>query len=702
MIRGPDSGRGGIQVGVDIGGTFTDIVLCRSDGRLHVKKVSSTPTDSSQAVIAGLGKVLAENGLDPAGVDTVVHGTTVGSNCILERTGARTGLLTTKGFRDVLEIGRIRTPDMFDLEWDKPRPLVRRRLRLEADERIAADGSVIRPLDEDSVQSAAEVFKAEGVESVAVCFLNSYRNPAHERAAAALLRQVCTDINVTASCAVLPELREYERTSTTVVNAYIQPVMQRYIRRLEEGLRDMGVTAPLLVVASNGGILSAEAMGERPVFAVGSGPAAGVAGAARLGKALGEDDLIVFDMGGTTAKASLVEAGQLTLTSEYEFREGITTPSRFIKAGGYMLKVPAIDIAEVGAGAGSIAWLDAGGLINVGPRSAGAEPGPACYGLGGDRPTVTDANVALGYLNPKSLAGGSLKLDASLAEAAIVGELGALGLGLAQAAYGIRRVANANMARAIRAVTIERGRDPRQFTMIAFGGSGPVHAVDLARALEVRRILIPILPGVFTAAGMLASDVEHHFVHSFSGRLDDLDVTGANEVLAGLAQSGIEALESDGYGPEQRAFSFLADLRFLGQGSELTTPLGAGRLDGPVLSVLRQAFLDEYARTYGHLAEDPIEMVNLRVIATGRRPDRLRFEAVSGATGEQATDPLQRRVFDDKTQAFRDTDVLPRSAVPETGLDGPVIVESYDSTVVVPAGCRVEGDAAGNMLIEIG
>ena len=702
MIRDSDDGRGGVQVGVDIGGTFTDIVLCRPDGRLHVKKISSTPDDPSRAVIAGLGEVLAENGLDPAAVDTVVHGTTVGSNCILERTGARTGLLTTRGFRDVLEIGRIRTPDMFDLEWDKPQPLVRRRLRLEADERMAADGSVIRPLDEDSVRAAAEIFMAEGVESVAVCFLNSYRNPAHERAAASLLRQICAGMNVTASCAVLPEMKEYERTSTTVVNAYVQPVMRRYVRRLEAGLRDMGIAAPLLVVASNGGILSAEAMGERPVFAVGSGPAAGVAGAARLGTALGEEDLIVFDMGGTTAKASLVEAGRLTLTSEYEFREGITTPSRFIKAGGYMLKVPAIDIAEVGAGAGSIAWLDAGDLINVGPRSAGAEPGPACYGLGGDRPTVTDANVVLGCLNPESLAGGSLKLDASLAEASIAGALGALGLGPAQAAYGIRRVANANMARAIRAVTIERGRDPRRFTMIAFGGSGPVHAVDLARALEVRRVLIPMLPGVFTAAGMLASDVEHHFVHSFSGRLDALDIAAANEVLAGLARSGVAALESDGYGPEERAFSCLADLRYLGQGSELTTPIGAARIDGSALDVLRQAFAEEYRRTYGHQAGDPIEMVNLRVVATGRRPDRLRFEVVTGGVEAQPVERSWRPVFDGEAEAFRNTEVLPRSALLESAVDGPVIVESYDSTVVVPAGCRVEGDAAGNLLIEVG
>ena len=701
MTRFPDPAEGGLQVGVDIGGTFTDVVVCRRDGRLHLKKISSTPEDPSRAVIEGLVEVLTENDLHPGMVDTVVHGTTVGSNCILERTGAVTGLLTTRGFRDVLEIGRIRTPDMFDLDWDKPKPLVRRRLRLEADERMAANGTVVRPLSEESVLAAAEFFRAEGVESVAICFLNSYRNPAHERSAEALIRRVCPEMNVTASYAVLPEMKEYERTSTTVVNAYIQPLMRRYIRRLEQGLRGVGIDAPLLVVASNGGILSAEAMGERPVFAVGSGPAAGVAGAARLGEAIGEEDLIVFDMGGTTAKASLVEAGQLTLTTEYEFREGITSPSRFIKAGGYMLKVPAIDIAEVGAGAGSIAWLDAGGLINVGPRSAGADPGPACYGLGGDRPTVTDANVVLGYLNPRSLAGGSLKLDPSRAESAIGSGLGDLGLDLTQAAFAIRRVANANMARAVRAVSIERGRDPRGFTMIAFGGSGPVHAVDLARALEVRRVLIPVLPGVFTAAGMLASDVEHHFVNSFVSRLDAFDVEGANETLTALMRSGTGALEADGYRPEERAFAFLVDLRFLGQGSELTVPIAGVEIIPRNLSALQRSFVEEYGRTYGHLPEDPIEVVNLRLIAIGRRRDRLRFESLVSGTEDSTTQPSRRPVFDGDRMEFQETDILPRSAVAQRCVDGPVVIESYDSTVVVPVGCRAEGDAVGNILISL-
>jgi N-methylhydantoinase A len=703
MAAASDSGEiRGVQVGVDIGGTFTDIVVSRSDGRLHLKKISSTPSDPAAAVINGLRAVLKENGIAPPEVDVVVHGTTVGSNCILERTGARTGLLTTKGFRDVLEIGRIRTPDMFDLDWDKPQPLVRRRLRLEADERIAGDGTVVRPLQEQSVRAAAQVFVAAGVESVAICFLNSYRNSVHEQQAEAILRLECPDLNVTASYAVLPEIKEYERTSTTVVNAYIQPVLRRYIRRLQDSLRDIGVAAPLLVVASNGGILSAEAMGERPVFAVGSGPAAGVAGAARLGKALGEADLIVFDMGGTTAKASLVENGQLTLTSEYEFRDGISTSSRFIKAGGYMLKVPAIDIAEVGAGGGSIAWLDAGGLINVGPRSAGAEPGPACYGLGGEWPTVTDANVVLGHLNPRSLAGGSLKLDKSLAEAAITRALGSLGMDLQEAAHGIRRVANANMARAIRSVSIERGRDPRQFSMIAFGGSGPVHAVDLAKALEIQRVLVPILPGVFTAAGMLASDVEHHFVRSFASRLDAFDLEGANGVLAALAQAAADALAADGYGRDARGFAYQADMRFLGQGSELTVPLRQDRLSPADLGALRDDFLAEYLRTYGHEAEDPVEMVNLRVVATGRRPDRLRFDAIAGGVDDEAAQSSRRMVYDHDSKIFEEVEVLARQAVIGRRVAGPVIVESYDSTIVVPSGCQAEGDSMGNVLIYVG
>src|SRR5262245_24783850 len=461
-----------VRVGVDIGGTFTDLVLRLPDGSLQVSKVPSTPDDPGRAVVEGLGVLLRTAGLTPGDVVEIVHGTTVASNTILQKTGAVTGLITTRGFRDVLEIGRVRTPDLYDLTWEKPRPLVPRRLRLEVDERIAADGSIVRPLDEAGVARAAEALVRAGVQVIAICFINSYINPAHEQAAERVVRRTVPGIDVTASYAVLPEMKEYERTSTTVVNGYLLPVMRRYLANLAGSLERIGVGAPLLVVASNGGVVGARQAAERPAFAVGSGPAAGVTGAARLGAALGEPSLIVFDMGGTTAKASLVEAGQPTLTNEYEFREGISTSSRFIKAGGYMLKVPAIDIAEVGTGAGSIAWIDPGGLLRVGPQSAGARPGPASYGIGGTRPTITDANVVLGYLNPAHLAGGELPLRADLAREAIERDVGRpLGLGLIDAARGIRDVANASMARAIRAVTIERGRDPHDFTLVAFGGS---------------------------------------------------------------------------------------------------------------------------------------------------------------------------------------------------------------------------------------
>jgi len=408
------------RVAIDIGGTFTDIVVMTGDGTLHESKVSTTPDDPSRAVVTGLAVLLDELGIAAAHIEEVLHGTTVGSNTILQRSGARTGLLTTRGFRDVLEIGRIRMPDMFDLTWEKPKPLVRRRHRFEVVERIAADGSVIEPLNEASVSAAAERLAAEGIEAVAICFINSYRNPAHEQRAEAIVRERFPQLLATASYAVLPERKEYERTSTTVVNAYLLGAMRGYLRNLETGLRSIGVAAPIRIITSNGGMLAAQTASEKPVFVVASGPAGGVVGATRLGAARGETDLIVFDMGGTTAKAVIVEDGRPSMTSEYEFRDGLSTSSRFIKAGGYMLKVPAIDIAEVGAGGGSLADIDKGGLLKVGPQSAGAVPGPACYGLGNERPTVTDANVVLGLINPRSLAGGRLVIDRRLSERAII------------------------------------------------------------------------------------------------------------------------------------------------------------------------------------------------------------------------------------------------------------------------------------------
>ncbi|NQU69339.1 MAG: hydantoinase/oxoprolinase family protein, partial [Rhodospirillales bacterium] len=400
----------GARIGVDIGGTFTDLVLSDGRGKTWFDKRASTPSQPEIAVLDGIAGLLQKAGLQPGDLLEVLHGTTVGSNTLLQKSGACTGLITTKGFRDVLEIGRVRTPDMFDLQWDKPVPLVPRRLRRVVAERIAADGGIVRPLDEDELRIVGRELAAAGVESIAICFINSFRNPVHERRAEVVLRECCPDLAVTASVSVLAEMREYERTSTAVVNAYVQPVLQSYLRRLGEGMLALGVTAPLLVSDSNGGLAAARTAQEKPVFFISSGRSAGVVGAARLGQAAGEDNLVVFDMGGTTASASLVQNGEISRASEYEFRDGMSAPARFIKAGGYMMRVPTVDVAEVGSGGGSIAWIDDGGLLHVGPVSAGADPGPACYGQGGDRPTVSDANVVLGYL-PDRLAGGELHLD---------------------------------------------------------------------------------------------------------------------------------------------------------------------------------------------------------------------------------------------------------------------------------------------------
>jgi N-methylhydantoinase A len=692
----------GVRVGVDIGGTFTDLVLALPDGTLRVSKVSSTPHDPGVAVVEGLAALLRDSGVTPAAVEEVVHGTTVASNTILQKRGATTGLLTTRGFRDVLEIGRIRTPELFDLTWRKPLPLVPRRHRLEVDERMGADGGIVRPLDPASVLTAADRLVRDGITSIAICFLNSYVNPAHEQAAERLLRERHPTVAVTASWDILPEIKEYERTSTTVVNAYLLPIMRRYLATLTAGLRGIGIEAPLLVVASNGGVMGARAAGERPVFAVASGPAAGVAGAARLGHATGTLNLIAFDMGGTTAKASLVEEGRPTLTSEYEFREGISVSSRFIKAGGYMLKVAAIDVAEVGAGAGSIAWIDAGGLLHVGPESAGAVPGPACYGLGGARPTATDANVVLGFLNPAHLAGGALRLEAGLAHEAIRRHVaGPLGTSVTEAAHGIREVANANMARAIRAVTIERGRDPRDYTLIAFGGSGPVHAVDVARALEIRRVLVPVSPGVFTAVGMLATDLQHHFVRACAGILADLDPGRVGAVLEDLGREARAALAADGHGEEDLALEFLADLRYVGQGSELTIPLPGARLDAVTLTALREAFRKEYATTYGYATTEDLELVNVRVIATGVRRGRLDLGAVRTGDGRAPAAGHRRPVVFARGAPPVDTPVVGRADVGEAVRTGPLVVECYDSTVVVPPGAELRADACGNLLLTL-
>jgi N-methylhydantoinase A len=690
-----------VRIGVDIGGTFTDLVLLDATGQVFVGKVSSTPAEPERAVFDGIQRILAVAGAAPGDVVEVLHGTTVGSNTLLQRSGARTGLLTTKGFRDVLEIGRVRTPEMFDLTWDKPEPLVERRFRHEIGERIAADGSIVAALDEADVIAAGQALCDAGITSVAICFLNSYINTAHERAAAALLRRRFSALNVTASFEVLPEMKEYERTSTTVVNAYVLPVMQSYLRRLRSGLIALGVTAPLLVVNSNGGLAAAATAEAKPVFFISSGPAAGVVGAAQLGAVVATDDLIVFDMGGTTAKAALVQGGRISRTNEYEFRAGISTPSRFIKAGGYMMKVPSVDVAEVGSGAGSIAMVDAGGLLRVGPRSAGADPGPACYGIGGGHPTVTDANVVLGYLNPASLAGGALALHPELAAAAIEQHLcGALRLDVEQAAFGMRQVVNANMARAIKAVTVERGVDPREFTLIAFGGSGPVHACDLAQVLGIRRILFPNLPGVFTALGMLAGDVERYFVRAFPCLLSALPPAEATAAFAALRDEALRALAEEGYGEGEIDCRCEIDLRFKGQDTELSIATAIPLAPGAI-AALNAAFVAEYRSTYQYASDGELEVVALRVVGRGVRKAKVDFRSIR-IVGDVSpgTAVGSRRVFFDRKTGWRDTPVVTRAEIAGS-MAGPLIIESSDTTIVIPPNASIARDAAGNIVASL-
>ena len=694
MTAGVLDGR--YRLAVDIGGTFTDIALFTDSGLIHQSKISSTPDDLSIAVIEGVGQLLAELSIAPSAIAEVLHGTTVGSNTILQRKGARTGLITTRGFRDVLEIGRIRMPDMFDLTWDKPKPLVPRRHRLEVTERMAADGLPVEPLSEASVLSAARALVADDIEAVAIAFVNSYRNPAHELQAEAILRANFPQLLVTTSCAVLPEMKEYERTSTTVVNAYLLAAMRSYLERLESGLRAIGIAAPILVMTSNGGMLAANVTCEKPVLVVASGPAGGVVGAARLGIARGDRDVIVFDMGGTTAKAVIIEDGRPTMTSEYEFRDGISTSSRFIKAGGYMLKVPAIDIAEVGAGGGSLASIDNGGLLTVGPQSAGAVPGPACYGLGNDKPTVTDANVVLGFINATALAGGQLGIDRSLSEAAIRRYVGdPLGLPLQDAAHGIRAVANAAMARAVRAVTVERGRDPRDLTLMAFGGNGGVHAPDLARQLSIPRVVVPPMSGIFSALGMLASDIEHTSLKTVGRRLDRMSVADLEAIKTELQRQVSAQLAADGYQAGRTAFVWEADLRHEGQATELTVPFEDEDFDQ-----IRTRYIAEYFKTYGYRDDTPIELMKLRVAGRGLRDNRLDFGHIQIAPRAGTSRNGVRQISFARGEPAISGEIVDRGAVGYAGQQGPLIIEEFDATIVVPPDARVHKDRIGCIVLE--
>src|SRR5919108_1868017 len=543
----------GFRVGVDIGGTFTDIVFLAQDGTIHTKKVSSSVDNYARAIIDGLSQVFQDVGLNGADVEEVLHATTVASNAILELKGARTGLITTKGFRDILEIRNLRMPRLYDLTWNKPPPLVERYLRVVVDERVNVHGGIDRALDPADAQAAIDKLLAEGVEAIAVCLLNSFANPVHELMIKEIIKRRAPDLPCCISFEVLPEIKEYERTSTTVINTYVMPIVARYLATLREELDRKGIAASLLLMQSNGGLTTAEAAMKTPMHIIESGPAAGVIGAQSLARALTLPNVITFDMGGTTAKASIVEGGEVARSLEYQVGGGIMMGSRLLTGAGYLLKVPAVDLAEVGAGGGSIVWIDPGGALQVGPHSAGASPGPLCYDLGGTEPTITDANVILGYINPAYLVGGALPLKADKTREVFEKTIAKpLGLALAHAAYGAHQIAASNMIRAIKAVSTERGRDPRDYALFAFGGNGPLFAAGMAEALRMTRIVVPPSPGLFSAFSLLYADVEHHYSRTFRCLLGSVDPQELNAAWDRLAREAEAQLTADGFSARKR------------------------------------------------------------------------------------------------------------------------------------------------------
>jgi len=702
------------RVGIDIGGTFTDIVFMNKQGIIFTRKVPSTPDDYTRAISSGVNEIFSATRLSGAHVAEVVHGTTVATNAVLEHTGSPTGLITTSGFRDVLEIRRFRMPELYNLAWEKPAPLAPRRFRLEVRERIDYHGEVQVPLDEEGVAEAVDRLSAMGVESVAVCLLNSYANPRHERRVCEIIHQRHPHLLATISSDLIPVIKEYERTSETVVNAYVRPIVIHYMKSLEETIRGLGIQSPLLVMQSSGGMMSAETAMERPIYIIECGPAAGVVGGCFIAKKLGIPNVLTLDMGGTTAKASIIEDFRISRAPFYEVGAGISMASRLCTGGGYVIRVPSIDIAEIGAGGGSMLWLDAGGHLRCGPRSAGASPGPVCYDLGGTVPTTTDANLVLGYINPHYLTDGSLRLNAARALRALEEQIAdPMGMGVHEAAFGAYMISNSNMIRAIRAVSTERGRDPRDFVLFAFGGAGPIHAASLAREMEIQKVVVMPNPGLFSALGLLFSDIEHHLHETFFRRLDEGAVDAANQTWDTMKARAMRDIEAGGHDNVEIHVERLMDMRYAGQSSELTIHVPWESFTADHVPLLAERFNEEHLKTYAHKrADEPIDIINLRLVTRIRSldesfPNVLRRACCGeypGAGFKPAlTPPTQglRPAYFGKKYGWVDTRVLRMEDLSREPLAGPAIVELYDSTCVVPPGCDMSAGDWGTIVIDI-
>ena len=674
-----------VRVGVDVGGTFTDVVVAGGSG-LTMLKVPSTPDAPDWGVLDGLDAATERADFAPADATFFGHGTTVATNALLEREWAATALVTTEGFRDAVEIGRQTRPDLYDLRAEKPDPIVDRDRRFEVPERLDRRGEVVEPFDEDAARAVARTVADADVESVAVAFLFAFENDANERRMREVLREEGVDAEISLSSDVLPEIREYERSLATSINAALKPVMNRYLGRLETGVADAGVPTGVKVMQSNGGMASATATRERPVNTLLSGPAAGVRGAAHVAGESGVDDVLTMDMGGTSCDVSLVQDGDPVVTTEGQ-------------VGDYPVTVPMVDVHTIGAGGGSIAWVDEGESLRVGPRSAGADPGPICYGRGGTEPTVTDAHLLLGRIDPAAFFEGSA--DEATVRAAVRERVAdPLGLSVEAAAQGIVDVANANMERALRVVSVERGHDPRDFSLVAYGGAGPLHAAELAAELDVPRVVVPRSAGVLSALGLLISDAAYEEGVSAVRPWAEVDPADLTERFETMEVEGRERLASEGYGPDRRRFERAVDLRYHGQSFDLRVSMPEGRLDAESLRAAADRFHERHERRYGHASpNEPVELVTVRLRARGVvDPPTLSVAEGTGTDAEATPRTTRPATFGGETG---ETPVYDRETLePGAEFDGPAVVEGVESTAVVPPGADAHVDDSGNVVIE--
>ena len=688
---------------MDIGGTFTDATLIdEATGAVFVSKSATTPRNLTLGFKNAANAVMRRASVMPDDIRYLVHATTVATNSIIEGRVAATAFITTSGFRDLLEIARQVRPTLYDLMFEKPRPLVPRHMCYEVTERLDASGEVLVPLDEEEIRRVAARIKEQGVGAIAVCFLHSYLNPVHEARAGEILAAELPGVRVSLSSHVAPEIREYVRASTTVINAIIQPTVSKYLRELEEELRSMGVPGELLVMQSSGGVFTFPAARQKPVFMVESGPAAGVIAANYVGNNLGYRDIISFDMGGTTAKAGLIQNGRPRVTKDYEVGSVARSAIGGSRAAGYPIRTPVIDLVEVGAGGGSVAWIDSGGILRVGPRSAGADPGPVCYGKGGEEPTVTDANLVLGRLNPAYFLGGEIHLDIDSSRLAIEEKCAEpMGMDVVEAAQGIIEIANAAMVNALRLVSVQRGLDPRDFVLVAFGGAGPLHANRLAEEIEAPVTVIPISPGATSAIGLLVTDLTHDYATSFIQRTDQADLDAIENAFRPLEEQGKNALEREGVDPRQMSLRRQLEMRYVGQSFELVIPLAEGGQRMFEVDEVVKRFHEDHQATYGTSTTDaPVEIVNLRVTAIGRI-DKPKLREIGRAGGDvSAAQKATRPVYFRETTGMVECPIYDRYALgAEMTVEGPAVVEEVDSTIVIHSGYEASVDRFGNLLL---